>query len=589
MKVLLLLTCLEIIEESYHDSLNAAYPLGLAYLHGYLESVGHEVVSLDLSEVPYEQCVTRVLDEVSSFEPDAVGFQLLTSTRASGLRIARLIADRRPSAHVILGGVHATEMWRRLLLQNPDYFIVRQEGELSFAGLLNSLASGQDPGNVPGVAFVRGGDIVNTGPALVIQDLDTIPFPRHDLFIKPETRYASLMTSRGCPFACSFCSVARRPMRFRSVANVVDEIEYIAQTFPQVETIRIWDDQFFYKVDRVIAICDEIVRRGIRMQFICLGRLKPLSKALILALERAGFIHVLLGLESGSPRVLEQCNKKILPKDALNAARYFKDSSIDISMFLIVGLEGESEETIVETGALVQEIQKIKYFPGWANVGIATVYPGTDLYNSAVAGGWLDDRYWDDLDHPVPLFTLEHSYSKLEAMVDTLAAHIDPTRILVSREAYLKQRHLIPSILGWVYRSIGQRNNPYRTKRDLTPLTNLVSKAIKQLELEGQFMLRIGASLREQIAAGTASLTTIRREDGFENRFVLDIELVSREQVVLHILRQICSDQQSPLFERICQGVDRYLADQHGVDLDAVIEPATTSVSSVLAALSPSS
>jgi anaerobic magnesium-protoporphyrin IX monomethyl ester cyclase len=563
MKVLLLLTSLEIIEESYHDSLNAAYPLGLAYLHAYLEHQGHQVETLDLSEQQIDACEKTVLGALARVKPDVVGFQMLTSTRASSLRIAKAVCEHSPRTNIVLGGVHASEMWKRLLLAHPDYTIVMKEAEISFAGLLAAFERGTSLLDVPGLALMSGGQPIITGPTPVAEDLDVLPFPRHDLFITPSTRFASLMTSRGCPFTCSFCSVARRPMRFRSVGNVVDEIEYIAKTFPQIETIRVWDDQFFYKVDRVIAICDEIVRRGIKMQFICLGRMKPLSKDLVLALERAGFIHVLLGLESGSAQVLERCNKKIKPADALSAARYFAGSSIDISMFLIVGLEGETRETVLETAELVQKIQEIKYFPGWSNIGIATIYPGTDLYDHALQAGWMQDDYWDDPDRPVPLFTVEQGYETLEEFVDLLSDHIDPLRILTSPGAYRRQKHLIPQLLRWLYRNHGRTGNPYRDKKELTPFLNLVARVIQRLEAAGDLSIGLGPNVLRQLEDGMASLTSIRRQNGHANRFVLETTAVSREQIVTFVVSEICANEGSRAFEMLCSGIDDYLAEIH--------------------------
>jgi radical SAM superfamily enzyme YgiQ (UPF0313 family) len=567
---MLLATSLEVIEASYHDSLNAAYPLGLAYLHAYLEKLGHQVITLDLSESPVEACETAAVAMAEKFLPEIIGFQMLTSTRASVLKVAETLKQRRKNAYVVLGGVHATEMCERLLRQYPDYLIVLKEGELSFSSLIKAIEDRNDLSSVPGIAFMRNQQLITTGPGPVIENLDILPFPRHDLFIEKTSRFASLMTSRGCPFTCSFCSVARRPMRFRSVNNVVDEIEYIQKTFPQIHTIRIWDDQFFYKLDRVIEICDEIVRRSIHMKFICLGRLKPISRELVLALERAGFIHVLFGLESGSSRVLERCNKKIKPSDAIRAAQLFSESSIEISMFLIVGLEGETEETILETAALVQDIQKISYFPGWSNVGIATVYPGTDLYERALSTGWIREDFWDNLNNSAPLFTLEHPYERLEEFLHLLLDYIDPIRILRSREAFVRQRHLIPHIIRWVYRNLGRTDNPYRLRHDLAPFMNLAAKVVHELESRGTLRVVLGKTLKDRINDGTALVTSVRRQPGVPGTYVFDAVPVDRSNLLAYFLRDVSLGGSEEIFSVLCSGIDQHLAHRHGVDEPAI-------------------
>lgn len=239
---------------------------------------------------------------------------------------------------------------------------------------------------------------MRTKPREVIKNLDTLPFPKHELFFNNSKRYSGcLLTSRGCYFSCSFCCLnpeAKRIVRFRSPKNVVDEIEFMVKKFPQMTEIDILDDSFFVDNKRVIEICDEIIRRNIKIDFVCSGRVKPLSKEMIKKLEQANFRKVMLGLESGDNSILKSCHKGINQDDVVNAFKLFSKSSINLKTFLIIGLPGENIETIRETSRFVKEIQKIKYvsYANFANLLI--VYPGTEVYEIAKSKGMINDEFW---------------------------------------------------------------------------------------------------------------------------------------------------------------------------------------------------
>ena len=588
MKVLLVQTTLEFIEESFHDSINAAYPLGLAYLHSYLEDEGHEVCSLNLTEVPFDDCSATVLEKIKVFSPGLVGFQILTSNRVSSFLLIERLRESNPSLSIVVGGIHVSETSERIVERFPHVIAVLREGETPLAALLTALQGSEPLRSVKGIAFHDGDGVVTTEPAPVIDDLDLIPFPKHESFLTGESVFASMMTSRGCPFTCSFCSVARRKMRFRSVANVVDEIEYIARNFPQVEVIRIWDDQFFYKVDRVIAICDEIVRRRIKMKFICMGRLKPCTRELVLALERAGFIHVLFGLETGSVKVLELCNKKIQREWALETAALFRDSSIAISMFLIVGLHGEDADTILESARFVQRIQRIKYFPCWYNVGIATIYPGTDLYDRALGSGMIKNDFWDS-DEPVPLYLVEHTHEELSEYKSVLLRHVDPLLVLSDASAFEAQREMLPYILRFVLESSARQYDPYVSNKELLPFLNLIARLVAEMEREGELRLLFGAQLlREARDSGAVGFARLSRVRGSEVAYVLERSNIRPPDLLIDVLREECRHDTHGIIARLCRAVERHLEERfYGASVEiADVPPAKTNYT-VSATLSP--
>lgn len=445
MKILLITSSLETESGLPQVPAHSHYPLGLAYMHSYLEGQGHDVTTLFLNPVSPEEGM-KTIDSMKI--PDVIGLQILTFNRVSSYRIIEEYHKKYPQVPIIIGGIHTTVMYRQILTKYPFLMAVLGEGELTFSEF---LAKDLNPHGIDGMAFVDGGKIVTNPMRDQIRDLDILPFPKHDLFWIPGRDMAGMLTSRGCYFRCSFCvldAVSLRKVRFRSVKNVVDELEYLVDTFPSLRWVGMVDDNFLANNERAIAICDEIVKRGIKTKFVAAARLKPLTPKVVSALESAGFFGVAFGLESGSRTVLDKSKKMVTPEDAIRCFELFKDSKVRIDVFLMVGLEGETVATIKETGELVQKLQKLQY---WyvPYAPITMVYPGTQLYQIMVDTGKITDDYWLS-DAQVPFFTAEHSEEKLEKLRNLLLDYISLNRMFTFK-GLKKQYRMIPTILRLVW------------------------------------------------------------------------------------------------------------------------------------------
>lgn len=428
------------------------YPLGLAYLHSYLESKGIDVETLSLNYESYEDCLKIVLNKIKTFSPDVIGLSMLTANRISSYQVIEKVHKRYPQIQIVIGGIHATIMYKQLVKKYPFVIVVLGEGEIIFEELINELNKSEpDLRKIDGLAFYKNG-VERTKPKEVIQDLDILPFPKHELFFKNnKRRYASLLSSRGCFFSCTFCCLnpeTKRIARFRSPKNVVDEIEYLVNTFPQIKEIIIQDDSFFIKNERVIEICDEIIRRKIKMSFICSGRVIPVSKKMIEKLEQAGFRIVMLGIESGNNEILRKAHKGINKKDIIKTFKLFADSKINLKTFLIVGLPGETIETVNESAKFIQELQKIKYvsFPPSSN--ILMIYPGTEVYEIAKAKGIINDNFWL-YDGEIPFYTAEHSAEELRKFGGIITEHISYYK-LNTIKGFKAQYEMLPYIIKYV-------------------------------------------------------------------------------------------------------------------------------------------
>ncbi len=228
------------------------------------------------------------------------------------------------------------------------------------------------------------------------------------------------------------------------------EIEYMISKFPQMTHIWIHDDSFFLKNERVVEFCDEIVRRGISLKFICSARFKPLSSVVIAALERAGFAMVLFGLESGSKKILQSCHKNISTTDVIHAFRLFAGSPINIVTFLIVGLPGETWSTARETIALIKQVQRIKY-AYFDDIGILNIYPGTEVYEIAKRAGMVSDDYWMT-EGKVPPYTVEHSLAALLKLKEEITSHISLRKIITAK-GFLRQIAMFPHVVKWGFQT----------------------------------------------------------------------------------------------------------------------------------------
>lgn len=422
------------------------YPMGLAYLHSYLISKGNEVRLLSLNHKTYEECLETIIENIKSFSPSLIGVQIITANRVSSYQAIDYIHKNYPHIKILLGGIHATIMHKQLVQKYPFSIAVLGEGEITVEELLKELFK-KKPNlkKIDGIAYFDKGKAVRTKPRQLIENLDELPFPTHELFLKDKRESACLLTSRGCYFNCSFCCLnpeAKRKVRFRSPMNVVDEIEFINKRFPWVKQIWIHDDSFFINNTRVMRICDEIMRRNIKLEFICSARIKPISKEMIEKLEKTGFTKVLLGVESGARSIMISSHKNITPEEVLNAFRLFAKSSITVKPFFIVGLPGENWDTIKETKDLIKEIQKIQYQIIGDSFNLLNVYPGTEVYEIGKAKGWIDDNYWLT-DKETPVYTAENSLDKLKEFEKYLSTHLSIYKIK-TRDGFLKQLPMLP-------------------------------------------------------------------------------------------------------------------------------------------------
>jgi radical SAM superfamily enzyme YgiQ (UPF0313 family) len=229
------------------------------------------------------------------------------------------------------------------------------------------------------------------------------------------------------------------------------EIDFMVNRFPALRKIWIHDDTFFIDNKRVIQICDEIIKRNYNLEFICSGRVKPVSKEMVDKLEQANFTKIMFGLESGDNGILKRCHKNITQDDAVNAITMFINSKIDVKIFLIVGLPGEEYETVCETIRFVKRLQKIRYINIEA-VSILTVYRGTEICEILKQNNLINDDYWLR-DNATPAFTVENSLDVLFAYQKLMLDNLSLSRLL-TYDGFKLQYKMIPSIAKYIFSDV---------------------------------------------------------------------------------------------------------------------------------------
>lgn len=404
------------------------FPISLAYLAGALETAGFEVLIYDAEHSQsaiylgykarakrYDAFLQALEDEdheiwqeasrvFTDFKPDIIGFSVMTVKFAAALKMAALAKAVLPDSVIVFGGPHPTIMPEQVLEHDEVDYVIRGEGESSIVDFCHELQDRRDPVDIKGLSWRRGGKTINNPDCELIEDISSIAHPARHLLSGIETYNPSdlglMMTSRGCPFQCTYCSsqcMWHRKVRYRSNKDVVDEIEAIIGRFG-VSYLTLEDDSFTVNKKRVLEFCEELERRRIKIGWSVITRIDLLDDQMLKVMKKAGCDHVRVGVESGSDRVLTAIKKGITTDDVRAGARLLKRHGLYWSAYFMIGLPYETEEDINSTIALMKEIA-----PSYSTLSVFTPYPGTELFDYAVEAGLADhDMDWSKSSHHSP-------------------------------------------------------------------------------------------------------------------------------------------------------------------------------------------
>jgi radical SAM superfamily enzyme YgiQ (UPF0313 family) len=262
------------------------------------------------------------------------------------------------------------------------------------------IVNNVDPRKIKSLTFKDSdGKIVNNDHNGFIQDLDSLPFPMRDGFYpaKGDVDIGAIITARGCPFECTYCaspSIWERKVRYRSVDNVLAELEYMVKA-RGVKLVRFQDDTFTLNKARTMEILDKIMTKGLDIEWLCDTRIDVLDKEMLKMMKRSGCVRLKTGVESGSDKILKKIRKGISVDQVKETVKLIKDLGISLTTYFMIGFPGETNEDIEKTISLAEEIKS-----DYNSLSIVAPYYGTQVYKDLEESGFdFDKPHWEYFYH----------------------------------------------------------------------------------------------------------------------------------------------------------------------------------------------
>jgi len=384
-------------------------PLGLASLAAFIEenNINVGIIDAAIEELSSADCVKRIL----SSSPDLIGITAMTPIYPQALEIAKLI-KQEVNTPVCLGGPHATFMSDAILSTGYFDFVVRGEGELTLLELCKTFQNGKRFELVKGLSFVKNGKIFNNPPREFIQNLDTLPKIAYHLlpFEKYQSKappgfvrgkpWLTMITSRGCPFACKFCSTSElwgKIWRACSPERVVSDMEEVISKY-NLRSLFFVDDNFTFHKKRIEEICSKIIEKSLRIEFACNCRVDQVDLNLLSKMYDAGCWRIGFGIEAGTQQVLDWYKKKITPESARKAIKLCKEVGISPICYFIIGAPFETEEMIMSTIEFAKELDVDA-----TGFSFLVPFPGTELYEYCLENNLIPQKIWENFSQNIPL------------------------------------------------------------------------------------------------------------------------------------------------------------------------------------------
>lgn len=444
-----------------------APPLGIAYMAGVLQENNIDVEILDASAEDMD--FKDVEKELLKRKPDLVALTALTPTIGRALETAQVVKKTLPDSIVVMGGYHPTFNFIETLEDENVDIVIRGEGEYIMLNLVQALENQSSLHDVKGIVFEdkNSKEIVVNPEAPLIQDLDELPFPALNLLpmekyrlLDMDTHMTTMITTRGCPMQCSFCSSAAmhgKKIRERSVENIVDEIEYLKTNY-DIDTIAFMDDTFTLKKRKVMAICDEILKRNIEIMWGCTSRVDTLDEKLLKKMKEAGCITIFIGVESADQQQLDNMCKNTTIAKIENAFKIAHKLKIRTIASVALGMPGDTKEIMNKT---VKFVHKLK--PNYAIYSLATPYPGTRFYKEAFEKNLIKIKDWS-------------KYTLITPILETIDCSLNDMRKIQAKafmKFYLRPHYIIRQFL---------QDGPYLLKTIFGVIKTALSKTPKNTD-----------------------------------------------------------------------------------------------------------
>ncbi len=413
-------------------------PLGLALLAAIWDEQGHTSQIIDAAALKLS--LPEIIDSINP-AADYIGFTATTPEISSATAIAREIRKKFPHIKIIMGGVHPTVFHKELVSDEICDMVVRNEGE----SFIIELAKGTPLHLIPNLTWRNQQQEVITNPdALEYADLNNLPFPAYDklpmhlyhsaLGAARQNPSIGMVTSRGCPGKCTFCfsGMFGSEIRFTSPERIIQHIELLQAKY-NIREISFYDDTFTTNKKNVAELCQLILDRRIKISWSCFARVDTVTPELLTLMKKAGCHQIMYGFETPDETILKRIDKRISPKQFLNAIHWTRAAKINIRGAFMLGSPGETESSMDKTIKFAKnaDIQLAVF-------NITTPYPGTTMYNEFLQKDSLLHQNWD-------LYNLGEPVLKL----DTVSEEVVKQYYYKSyREFYLRPSFMLRYILS---------------------------------------------------------------------------------------------------------------------------------------------
>jgi radical SAM superfamily enzyme YgiQ (UPF0313 family) len=424
------------------------FPYFLSYVCGNLEKNGFEEVKL-VDAIANDWNHEQTIESIKSYSPDLVIIDTSTPSIYNDVEVAAKIKEVLPQVHINLVGTHPSRVTdETFALSKAIDSICRGEYDYTVVDLAKAIEKGKPLDGILGLSFREGGEIIHNKPRELIKNLDQLPFVSK-VYKKhfgmdgiKKYFYASLMhpqitilTSRGCPFNCTFCNIPfKASYRSRSPKDVVAEFQYIQKELPEVKEVMIEDDTFPVNKQRTLEICKLLKEAGIKLTWSCNARVNTDFETLK-AMKDVGCRLLCVGFESPVQSVLDSVSKKTTAEMQLNFMEDCRKIGLLVNGCFILGMPGDTRETVRETIEFAKKLN-----PDTAQFYSAYAYPGTEMWEWAKKNNYLTSERYDAL-------LTEEGYHKGNVNLPELPAEeADKLCRQALKEFYLRRNYIIPKL-----------------------------------------------------------------------------------------------------------------------------------------------
>ena len=331
-----------------------------------------------------------VVEKLGALDPDVIGVTLTSVDWENSRWMISEMKKRFPGATVVVGGIHPT-LWQERCIDECDGidYVVKGEGEYTMRELVNCLDKKQIPLDIPGLVFYNKGQLVKTPDRPTVEDINSLPMPAHQLappkdYLPSPTFYnrlphANIIGARGCPYLCTFCHTDRHT-RMRSAKNIADEVEWLVKE-QGVKDIAFWDDTFTLSEKRALEFCDEILERGLDVDWAVNARVDRVSEKLLRRMKEAGCWRILYGIESGVQKNLDTLKKGTKVEQIRKAVNLTSKLGMEAYGTFMFGIPGETFEEGLQTIEFACSIDL-----DYAVFVNLTPLPGSEVYQDLLDG-----------------------------------------------------------------------------------------------------------------------------------------------------------------------------------------------------------